>query len=96
MEEPGLHEKLPVVMVDYNDFQDVQVIHDRLIMAKYILSSNIQIGEKIHLSLPSNSTANMLLDELRAQLIRVGRLSERTRNGSGLVSDQYLAPFLEC
>ncbi|KAF2474441.1 uncharacterized protein BDR25DRAFT_122021 [Lindgomyces ingoldianus] len=80
-------EKLPVVTIEYSDFQDVQLIHDRMNMAKYILGSNISICEKLQTQISDVPHVSMLSGELHLQKIRVENLLERTRSGSGLMQD---------
>jgi len=78
-----------VLTIEYSDFQDVQVIHDRMNAAKYILSSNTRICETFPplLSGQNSPAIGLLLEELKLQGARVDNLLERTRSGSGLVSD---------
>jgi len=78
---------MPVVTIEYSDFQDVQVIHDRMNIAKYILSSNVRICERYQGYLYGSPNVDMLLEELKLQGSRVDNLLERTRSGSGLVSE---------
>ncbi|KAF2111930.1 hypothetical protein BDV96DRAFT_580879 [Lophiotrema nucula] len=78
---------MPVVTIEYSDFQDVQVIHDRMNIAKYIFSSNVRICEKYQGHLYGSPNVDLLLDELKLQGSRVDNLLERTRSGSGLMQD---------
>ncbi|CAO2656258.1 Nn.00g050610.m01.CDS01 [Neocucurbitaria sp. VM-36] len=80
-------EKLPVLTIEYSDFQDVQVIHDRMNAAKYILSSNISICAKTKGKLREDSNVDLFLEELKLQSTRVDNLLERARSGSGLMQD---------
>ena len=87
-------ESRPVLTIEYSDFQDIQVIHDRMNAAKYILGSNTRICETFPPSLSGEDSprAGLLLEELRLQGARVDNLLERTRSGSGLVSDDLHDP----
>ena len=76
---------MPVLTIEYSDFQDVQVIHDRMNAAKYILSSNISICAKTKDKLCEDSNMDLFLEELKLQSTRVDNLLERARSGSGLV-----------
>ena len=76
---------MPVLTIEYSDFQDVQVIHDRMNAAKYILSSNISICAKTKATLLESSNVNLFMAELELQSTRVDNLLERTKSGSSLV-----------
>lgn len=79
-------EQMPVLTIEYSDFQDVQVIHDRMSAAKYILGANIDICEKVTERLLCSSETNLLVEEMKLQSTRVDNLIERTKSGSVLVS----------
>lgn len=68
--------------IEYGDVQDVQVIHDRMNMAKFILGSNIRICECFH-----EMDVGLFLKELKQQLARADNLLERTKSASGLMQD---------
>jgi hypothetical protein len=74
-----------VLTIEYGDFQDVQVIHDRMNAAKYILSSNTMICKKGKTEFLQTAPVALFLDELELQSNRVDHLLERTRSGSTLV-----------
>ena len=76
---------MPVVTIGYSDFQDVQVIHDRMNAAKYILSSNALICQKAKEGFLKTQEVDILLDTLKLQSNRVDNLLERTKSGSTLV-----------
>jgi hypothetical protein len=76
---------MPVLTIEYSDFQDIQVIHDRMNAAKYILSSNTSICQKAKVKFLGNANVDLFLDELRLQSSRVDNLLERTKSGSTLV-----------
>lgn len=78
-----------MLTIEYNDFQDVQVIHDRMNMAKYILSANVRVCENFQSAIV-DAKVDLLIEELRLQQTRADNLLERTRSGSGLVSDPCL------
>lgn len=79
------HEKMPVLTIEYSDFQDVQVIHDRMNAAKYVLGSNTSICTKAKDLLLGSSNLDLFLGELKLQASRVDNLLERARSGSSLV-----------
>jgi hypothetical protein len=76
---------MPVLTIEYSDFQDIQVIHDRMNGAKYILSSNTGICVKAKEKLLGDAPVNLFLEELKLQTTRVENLLERTKSGSSLV-----------
>lgn len=78
-------EKMPVLTIEYSDFQDVQVIHDRMNAANYILGSNTSICIKAKDLLPGSPNIDLFLGELKLQSARVDNLLERARSGSSLV-----------
>ncbi|KAH7378819.1 hypothetical protein BKA66DRAFT_466691 [Pyrenochaeta sp. MPI-SDFR-AT-0127] len=80
-------EKMPVLTIEYSDFQDVQVIHDRMNASKYILGSNTSICTKAKETLLGSSNVDLFLEELRLQSTRVDNLLERARSGSSLMQD---------
>ncbi|KAF2624272.1 hypothetical protein BU25DRAFT_461444 [Macroventuria anomochaeta] len=80
-------EQMPVLTIEYSDFQDVQVIHDRINAAKYILSSNTRICEKVKRELLETPEIDLFVEELRLQSNRVDNLLERTKSGSTLMQD---------
>ncbi|OAL46041.1 hypothetical protein IQ07DRAFT_647681 [Pyrenochaeta sp. DS3sAY3a] len=81
------HEKMPVLTIEYSDFQDVQVIHDRMNAAKYILGSNTSICAEAEDALVGSSDLDLFLGELKLQASRVDNLLERARSGSSLMQD---------
>lgn len=81
----GRLEHMPVLTIEYSDFQDVQVIHDRINAAKYILSSNSGICRKLQQKLAGSLEIDLFADELKLQSNRVDNLLERTKSGSTLV-----------
>ena len=83
-------EKMPVLTIEYSDFQDIQVIHDRMNGAKYILSSNTGICMKAKEKLLGDAPVDLFLEELELQTIRVENLLERTKSGSSLVCVRYV------
>lgn len=85
MEGRRKYEKMPVLTIEYSDFQDVQVIHDRMNAAKYILSSNISICSNAKDGVLESANAGLFIGELTLQLARVENLLERARSGSSLV-----------
>ncbi|KAF2129906.1 hypothetical protein P153DRAFT_385138 [Dothidotthia symphoricarpi CBS 119687] len=80
-------EKMPVLTIEYSDFQDVQVIHDRMNAAKYILSSNISICSSAKNDVLRSADAGLFMGELALQLSRVDNLLERARSGSSLMQN---------
>jgi hypothetical protein len=76
---------MPVLTIEYSDFQDIQVIHDRMNDAKYILSSNVGICEKTKEKLLGGAHVDLSLEELKLQTTRVKNLLERAKSGSSLV-----------
>ncbi|KAF2730345.1 hypothetical protein EJ04DRAFT_567846 [Polyplosphaeria fusca] len=80
-------DKMPVLSIEYSDFQDVQVIHDRMNVAKYVLDSNARICKKYERCFQGTLKLEMLLEELELQGARVDKLLERTRSGSGLMQE---------
>jgi hypothetical protein len=85
VEGRGKSEKMPVLTIEYSDFQDIQVIHDRMNGAKYILSSNVDICMKAKEKLLGDAPVDLFLEELKLQSTRVENLLERTKSGSSLV-----------
>lgn len=80
---------MPVLTIEYCDFQDVQVIHDRMNAAKYILNSNTVICRKAKGGFLGSAHVSLFLDELTLQSNRVDNLLERTRSGSTLVRQRH-------
>jgi hypothetical protein len=78
-------ERMPVLTIEYSDFQDVQVINDRMNAARYILSSNIGICSKAKAKVLHGHDVELFLDELKQQSVRVENLLERAKSGSSLV-----------
>lgn len=76
---------MPVLIIGYEDFQDVQVIHDRMNAAKYVLSLNTVICKKAKKEFFQTAQIDLFLDELELQSNRVDNLLERARSGSTLV-----------
>lgn len=76
---------MPVLTIEYSDFQDVQVIHDRMNAAKYILGSNTSICTKAKDTLLGSPNVDLFLGELKLQSARVDNLLERAKSGSSLV-----------
>jgi hypothetical protein len=87
------HEKMPVLTIEYSDFQDVQVIHDRINAAKYILSSNTGVCHKLKELDLGRSTIDLFIDELTLQSNRVSNLLKRTKSGSTLVRQHFSVQF---
>ena len=79
------NERMPVLIIGYEDFQDVQVIHDRMNAAKYVLSLNTVICKKAKKEFFQTAQIDLFLDELELQSNRVDNLLERARSGSTLV-----------
>ncbi|KAF1839682.1 hypothetical protein BDW02DRAFT_563735 [Decorospora gaudefroyi] len=80
-------EEMPVLTIEYSDFQDIQVIHDRMNAAKYILGSNVSVCKKAQDKLLGHRNVDVFLEELKLQSSRAGNLLERTRSGSTLMQD---------
>jgi hypothetical protein len=78
-------ERMPVLTIEYSDFQDVQLIHDRMNAAKYILNSNTGICERLEERLLGSPETGLFAEELRLQSNRADNLLERTKSGSTLV-----------
>ncbi len=76
---------MPVLAIEYSDFQDVQVINDRMNAARYILSSNVGICSKVRAKVLHGHDVELFLDELKQQSTRVENLLERAKSGSSLV-----------
>ncbi|ORY06762.1 hypothetical protein BCR34DRAFT_571097 [Clohesyomyces aquaticus] len=68
--------------IEYGDVQDVQVIHDRMNMAKFVLSSNLNICNSL-----LNDSAALFRAEILMQSSRADNLLERTRSASSLMQD---------
>jgi homoserine trans-succinylase len=83
---------MPIVAIEYSDFQDVQVIHDRMNAASYILNSNISICSKARAKISESHDVDLFLDELRLQEMRVKNLLERAKSGSSLVRCRHTVP----
>ncbi|KAF2795498.1 hypothetical protein K505DRAFT_360140 [Melanomma pulvis-pyrius CBS 109.77] len=82
VERPRDSEASATLKIEYGDVQDVQVIHDRMNMAKFILGSNVRICECFH-----QMSVGLFLKELEQQLARADNLLERTKSASGLMQD---------
>ena len=67
---------LPVLTIEYSNFQDVQAINDRMNAARYILSSNVGICSKAKAKVIHGHDVELFLDELKQQSIRVENLLE--------------------
>jgi len=80
-------EKMPVLTIEHSDFQDVQVINDRMNAAKYIVGSNVDICSKMKAKLLNDQGTDLFLDEFRLQSRRVESLLERAKSGSSLMQD---------
>jgi len=80
-------EKMPVLAIEHSDFQDVQVINDRMNAAKYIVGSNVDICSKMKAKLLNDQGTDLFLDEFRLQSRRVESLLERAKSGSSLMQD---------
>lgn len=78
-------EQMPVLTIEYSDFQDVQLINDRMNAAKYILSSNKGICEKVKGRFLGSAETDLFIEELKLQSNRVENMLERTKSGSTLV-----------
>jgi hypothetical protein len=80
---------MPVLTIEYPDFQDVQLIHDRMNAAKYILNSNTGICEILKERLLRSPETDLFAEELRLQSNRADNLLERTKSGSTLVRQTW-------
>jgi hypothetical protein len=76
---------LPVLTIDYTDFQNIQVIHDRLNGAKYVLQLNLSSISRKRLKEHGNQYLVPAAQELQLQCSRVNHLLERASSASNLV-----------
>jgi hypothetical protein len=75
----------PVLNIEYDDFQDIQLIQDRLNAATYMLGLNITICQSVKSASLDIDNAELFLEELRLQSSRVDHLLERAKSSSSLV-----------
>lgn len=86
---------MPVLAIEHSDFQDVQVINDRMNAAKYIVGSNVDICSKMKAKLLNDQGTDLFLDEFRLQSRRVESLLERAKSGSSLVRNGSTCQLVE-
>lgn len=82
VDTPGRSDAKSRLTIKYTDVQNVQVIHDRLNMATFILGSNLRIFDSL-----SDIELDLLRKELNTQSARAHTLLERTKSTSGLMQD---------
>ena len=68
--------------IEYGDVQEVQVIHEKMNMAKFIIGSNLRICENF-----PELNIEVCSKELQQQSTRVDTILQRTKSASALMQD---------